>query len=129
MITRTRYCYAFDSFLRNTSGRFGHFSNASFYDAFMRWITRLAAWLLIALAASGGIAQEAPSVTPPTLNELRAQLDKIPDAVESSDEVKRLVAQLAALAEQAQKFADARTGQLTDQIGRASCRERVYSSV
>ena len=80
----------------------------------MRWITRLAAWLLIALAASGGIAQEAPSVTPPTLNELRAQLDKIPDAVESSDEVKRLVAQLAALAEQAQKFADARTGQLTD---------------
>ena len=79
----------------------------------MRWIIRLATCLLMALAAAGGFAQDAPS-TGPTLAELRAQLEKLPKAVENTDDVKRLVAQVAAINDQAEKFIAARTGQLTD---------------
>jgi len=80
----------------------------------MRWFTRLAACLLLTLAAVTAMAQDAPPAAEASLTALRAQLDKIPKTVESNDDAKRLVQQIRAINQQANDIADARTGPLSD---------------
>ena len=80
----------------------------------MRWILRLASCLLIALAAAGGLAQDAVQPAGPALAELRSQLEQLPKSVQSMYDVKQLVAQVTAINEQAEKFIAARTGHLND---------------
>ena len=50
----------------------------------MRWITHLIACLLIALAATGALAQDAAPDPSPTLAQLRAQFDKLPKPLQEA---------------------------------------------
>ena len=80
----------------------------------MRWITHLIACLLIALAATGALAQDAAPDPSPTLAQLRAQFDKLPKPSDTGDDVKDVLAQVDAINRESEKFAAARTGQLSD---------------
>ncbi|VWX57962.1 Small-conductance mechanosensitive channel [Burkholderiales bacterium 8X] len=92
---------------------------------FLRLATRLFAFgLLAALLGQGAAAQPLPAAAapansaaaaePPTVAELRARLDKIPDTIKSNDEVRELVNQLGAIGAQANEFIASRTGPLAD---------------
>ncbi|RST53658.1 DUF3772 domain-containing protein [Variovorax sp. MHTC-1] len=80
----------------------------------MSWMQRLAALLLAAVLCGGAFAQSTAAPPEATVADLRAQLDRIPDAVESSAEVRELIARINAIGAQADKFVSSRTGQLSD---------------
>jgi small-conductance mechanosensitive channel len=75
---------------------------------------RFAALLLAAVLCGGAFAQSTTAAPEATVADLRAQLDRIPDAVESSAEVRELIARINAIGAQADKFVSSRTGQLSD---------------
>ncbi|GAA4341605.1 DUF3772 domain-containing protein [Variovorax defluvii] len=84
----------------------------------MHWASRLAALVLAAALGcsafaqgAGGTAAGAPE---PTVAELRNRLDRIPSAVDTNAEVADQIAQINAIAAQADKFVASRTGRLND---------------
>lgn len=81
----------------------------------MRRTHRLAALLLAAALCSPALSQTTPAPNAePTVEELRAQLDKIPDAVQSNDDVRVLLEQLKGIGAATDKFITSRSGQLND---------------
>ncbi|SDD05890.1 Small-conductance mechanosensitive channel [Variovorax sp. CF079] len=80
----------------------------------MSWMHRLAALLLAAVLCGGAFAQSTAAPPEATVADLRAQLDRIPDSVESNAEVRELIARINAIGVQADKFIASRTGQLND---------------
>lgn len=79
----------------------------------MRWIARLAACLLAAALCGPTLAQDR-AAPEPTVAELRTRLDAVPARIDSSEEVRALVAQLGAIGAQANAFITSRTTQLSD---------------
>ena len=75
---------------------------------------RLAALMLAAVLGSAVFAESATPAPPPSVAELRAQLDRIPASVDSNAEVRDLIAQINAIGAQADAFVASRAGQLTD---------------
>jgi potassium efflux system protein len=80
----------------------------------MSWMHRLAALLLAAVLCGGAFAQSTAAPLEATVADLRAQLDRIPDSVDSNAEVRELIARINAIGAQADKFVASRTGQLND---------------
>ncbi|MBO9516296.1 MAG: mechanosensitive ion channel family protein [Variovorax sp.] len=80
----------------------------------MSWFPRLAALLLAALFCCAAPAQTDAQSAVPTIAALRAELEKMPDTVETSEDVSALVAQINALTAATEKFIASRTTELND---------------
>ncbi len=75
---------------------------------------RIVVLLLAAVLCGSAMGQGAGPVPEPTVTELRAQLDRIPESVDSSTEVRALITRLDAIGAQADTFIASRTGPLAD---------------
>ncbi|SCK45275.1 Small-conductance mechanosensitive channel [Variovorax sp. HW608] len=80
----------------------------------MSWFPRLAALLLAALFCCASFAQADAQQVEPTIAALRAELEKMPTVVESSEDVSALIAQLNTITAATEKFIASRTGELND---------------
>ncbi|WP_431275439.1 DUF3772 domain-containing protein [Variovorax ureilyticus] len=80
----------------------------------MSWFPRLAALLLAALFCCASFAQADSQRVEPTIAALRAELEKMPTVVESSDDVSALIAQLNSITAATEKFIASRTSALND---------------
>jgi len=80
----------------------------------MSWFPRLAALLLAAMFCCASFAQADSEQVAPTIAALRAELEKMPKTVETSEDVKALVEQINALTATTEKFIASRTSELND---------------
>ncbi|MEJ8813790.1 DUF3772 domain-containing protein [Variovorax ureilyticus] len=80
----------------------------------MSWFPRLAALLLAAMFCCASLAQATPEPVEPTIAALRAELEKMPKTVESSDDVSALITQLNSITAATEKFIASRTSELND---------------
>ncbi|SEA92639.1 DUF3772 domain-containing protein [Variovorax sp. YR216] len=80
----------------------------------MSWFPRLAALLLAAMFCCVSFAQADSQQAGPTMAALRAELEKMPKTVESSEDVSALIAQLNSITAATEKFIASRTTELND---------------